>query len=67
VAPKTRDGESTHVQVEQPIALDQATLTLDALLNEDGGAGELIHGPAGTLLVPLRLQPPRTRDTGGGN
>jgi hypothetical protein len=43
--------------VEEPLALDQAVLTLDALLREIGGAGELVQGPAGSLLVPLSLQP----------
>jgi hypothetical protein len=43
--------------VEEPLALEQAALTLDALLREIGGAGELVQGPAGSLFVPLSLQP----------
>jgi hypothetical protein len=42
--------------VKEPIALDQAVLTLNALLRERG-VGELVQGPGGALLVPLSLQP----------
>lgn len=42
--------------VEEPLALDRAALTFDALLH-DSTAGELVQGPSGSLLVPLSLPP----------
>ncbi|TMH69197.1 MAG: hypothetical protein E6H48_02830 [Betaproteobacteria bacterium] len=43
--------------VQNPVALDQAALTVNALLHEFGGAGELVRGSSDALLVPLSLQP----------
>ena len=43
--------------MQNPVALDQAALTVNALLHEFGGAGELVRGPGDALLVPLSLQP----------
>ena len=44
--------------VENPLALDQVALTVEALLREVGGANELVQGPAAPdLLLPLSLQP----------
>ena len=44
--------------VEDPLALDQAALTVEALLREVGGADELAQGPvAPDLLLPLSLLP----------
>jgi len=44
--------------MEDPLALDQAALTVEALLREVGGADELAQGPtAPDLLLPLSLQP----------
>ncbi|HEV8437728.1 MAG TPA: SBBP repeat-containing protein [Methylomirabilota bacterium] len=45
----------------EPVALDQATLTLSALLDEVGGAGELTRGTSGAAVLPLTL----TARTGG--
>jgi hypothetical protein len=43
----------------EPIALDQATLTLSSLLDELGGRGELTRGTGGAAVLPLAL-PART-------
>jgi alpha-tubulin suppressor-like RCC1 family protein len=40
---------------EDSVSLDQATLTVSALLLEAGGAGELVRGAGGAALVPLTL------------
>src|SRR5262249_7359008 len=37
----------------EAVALNEATLTLTALLNEVGGAGELLRGAGGAALLPL--------------
>jgi CARDB protein/beta-propeller repeat-containing protein len=37
------------------LSLDQATLTLESLLDEVGGAGELVKGGGGAALLPLLL------------
>jgi hypothetical protein len=40
---------------EESLSLDQATLTVTALLLESGGAGELVRGAGGAALLPLTL------------
>jgi alpha-tubulin suppressor-like RCC1 family protein len=40
---------------EAAISLDQARLTVSALLLEAGGAGELVRGAGGAVLLPLTL------------
>jgi len=40
---------------EESLSLDQATVTVTALLLESGGAGELVRGAVGAALLPLTL------------
>ncbi len=42
---------------QNALALDQTTFMLTDLLDELGGAGELVKGGAGSALLPLTLQP----------
>ena len=39
------------------ISLDRATLRLVNVLDESGGAGELVRGPGGSASLPLVLHP----------
>ena len=41
----------------EPIALDQAAFTVDALLDDRLGGGDLVRGQGGARLVPIGLQP----------
>src|SRR5262249_52782357 len=38
-----------------PVALNEATLTLTSVLDEVGGAGELVRGTGGAVVLPLTL------------
>ncbi|HEV8437730.1 MAG TPA: SBBP repeat-containing protein [Methylomirabilota bacterium] len=53
------DSASIRLQAQftatDAVSLDQATLTLEALLDEVGGAGELVKGGGGAVLLPLLL------------
>jgi hypothetical protein len=40
---------------EDTVSLDQATLSITALLLESGGTGELVRGAGGAALLPLTL------------
>jgi hypothetical protein len=47
---------------ENAVSLDQATVTVSALLLEAGGTGELVRGTGGSALLPLTL-PARSGST----
>ncbi len=48
-------GVTGQFTAEDSVSLDQASLTVTALLLEAGGAGELVRGAGGASLVPLTL------------
>ena len=54
---KGRVEISGRFAAQNALELDQATFTLTQLLDEVGGAGELVLGLAGSALLPLTLQP----------